>query len=271
MRLRTIILALSAAFIISGCNGCNKKENPAAEKNTIKIGVISGPENELMETVKKVAREKYNLNLEIVVFNDYMTPNIALNDKSIDANAFQHEPFLDKMIQDRGFKLVSAGKTFVYPLAAYSKKIANKDELKANATVALPNDPSNEGRALLLLERQGLIELTDPTNLLCEIKDIVKNPLNLKFITLEAAQLPRALDDVDIAIINTTFAGSAGLSPTKNGLFMEGKDSRYVNIVAVRAEDKNAPWVEKLMQSIQNDEVAKAAETIFKGNALPGW
>ncbi|HXW52771.1 MAG TPA: MetQ/NlpA family ABC transporter substrate-binding protein [Myxococcota bacterium] len=269
MKLKAIVITLSAALIFSGCQGCNKKDKTA--KNIVKIGVIAGPENELMETVKKVAQEKYGLNLNIVVFNDYMTPNIALNDRSIDANSFQHEPFLEKMVHDRGLKLVSAGHTFVFPLAAYSRKIRHKDELKPNSKVAIPNDPSNEGRALLLLERQGLIELKDAKNLLSEIKDITKNPLNLTFITLEAAQLPRALDDVDLAIINTTFAGHAGLAPTKNGLFMEGKDSQYVNIVAVREEDKDAPWVEKLMMSIQNNDVAKAAETIFQGSAIPGW
>jgi D-methionine transport system substrate-binding protein len=272
MKLTKILVSILVwALCLSGCEGCNKKSSPAAEKTSIKIGVIGGPETELMEKIKEVAKHEQGLDLELVVFNDYMTPNIALNDKSIDANSFQHEPYLNEMVKSRGFKLVSAGKTFVYPLAAYSKKITTAKDLKPGSKVAIPNDPTNESRALLLLERQGLIQLKDPTNLLLEKKDIIKNPLNLTIIELEAAQLPRALDDVDVAIINTTFAKAAGLSPTKNGLFVEGSDSLYVNIIAVRQEDKDAPWVKKLVKSVQNDQIKKAAEAIFQDGVIAGW
>jgi len=267
MRLITIILGLIFAWLWGSCHGCSTKNHDSE----IKLGVMSGPENELMETVKAVAKERYDLSIKLVVFNDYMTPNIALNDHSIDANAFQHEPFLDEMVKSHKFKLMSAGKTFLFPLAAYSKKIRDVKDVPMNATVAIPNDPTNEGRALLLLARQGLIELKDPNYLFSQAKDISKNPLHLKITELEAAQLPRVLDDVTMAIINTTFAQGAGLSPKKDGLFVEGRDSRYVNIIAVREEDRDAPWVEKLVKSVENARVLEAAEKIFNGGVIAGW
>lgn len=278
MRLTKIIVSeiiLSIVVVVLwgflSCGGCNKKGDLGADKTTIKIGVIAGPETELMQKIKEIAQEEQGLDLEIVQFSDYMTPNIALNDKSIDANSFQHEPYLDEMVKSRGFKLVSVGKTFVYPLAAYSKKIKAAKDLSKGSKIAIPNDPTNGGRALLLLQRQGLISLKDPTSLLPQVRDIIKNPLDLVIIELEAAQLPRALDDVDLAIINTTFAQAVDLSPTKDGLFMEGSDSRYVNIIAVRLEDKDASWVKKLIQSVHNERTKEAARTIFQGGVLPGW
>ncbi len=271
MKLYQILGVLALLLFFSGCKGCLNASGDSLEKTTIKIGVISGPETELMEKIKEIAKEEQGLDLELVIFNDFMTPNIALNDKSIDANAFQHEPYLSEMVKSRGFKLESVGKTFIYPLAAYSKKISTAENLGVGGKIAIPNDPTNEGRALLLLHKQGLIELKDPTNLLALPRDIIKNPRNLQIIELEAAQLPRALDDVDIAIINTTFAKAAKLSPTKNGLFREGGDSQYVNIIAVRSAEKEAPWVKKLVAAVQNDRIAKAAEIIFEGAAIPGW
>lgn len=266
----SLVKMLVSLLLLSGCHGCKHKDQEAATK-TIKVGVIAGPETLLMERIKDVALSEQGLMIEIVQFNDYMTPNIALHDKSIDANSFQHEPYLKEMAASRGFKLVAAGRTFIYPLAAYSKKIRDAKDLAAQAKVGIPNDPTNESRALRLLEKQGLIELRDAESHLCQARDITKNPLGLKIIELEAAQLPRALDDVDMAIINTTFASAAGLNPKNDGLFMEGADSPYVNIVAVREEDKDADWVKKLMKSIQNDKVKQAALEIFKGSVLPGW
>lgn len=271
MKLYKFLGMLALVSFFSGCKSCFNRNSSSLKKNTIKIGVISGPETELMEKIKEIAKAEQGLDLELVVFNDFMTPNIALNDKSIDANAFQHEPYLSEMSKSHAFKIESVGKTFIYPLAAYSKKISTAANVSLGAKIAIPNDPTNEGRALLLLHKQGLIELKDPTNLLALPKEIIKNHLNLNIIELEAAQLPRVLDDVDIAIINTAFAKTAGLSPTKNGLFMEGGDSQYVNIIAVRSEDKDAPWVKKLLAAVQNDRVIEAAEVIFDGAAIAGW
>ena len=255
---------------LPGCKSCMKTQE-ILEKQTVKIGVISGPENQLWDKIQEIAKRDQNLDLELVIFNDYMTPNIALSDKSIDANAFQHEPFLNEMNKNRKLKLESVGKTFIFPLTAYSKKIKNIQELKPGAKIAIPNDPTNEGRALLLLHKQNLIKLKDPTKLLSLPSDIQENPLNLKIIELEAAQLPRALNDVDVAIINTTFSQAAKLNPHTDGLFQEGSDSYYVNIIAVREEDKNADWVSKLLKAVQNDEVLQEANKIFDGALLPGW
>lgn len=265
----SIVVVVLWGFL--SCGGCNKKGDSGADKTTIKIGVIAGPETELMEKIKEIAQKEQGLDLQIVQFSDYMTPNIALNDKSIDANSFQHEPYLNEMVKSRGFKLVCVGKTFIYPLAAYSKKIKMVQDLKRGSKIAIPNDPTNGGRALLLLQRQGLVSLKDPTSLLPQTRDIIKNPLDLVIVELEAAQLPRALDDVDLAIINTTFAGALGLNPAKDGLFMEGSDSQYVNIIAVRAEDKDALWVKKLIKSVHSEQAQAAAQAIFQGGVLPGW
>jgi len=248
-----------------------KISDSAQAPHKIKVGVIGGPENELWEKIKEVAKATQDLDLDIIIFNDYMTPNIALNDKSIDANAFQHEPFLDEMVKSRKLAIEAIGKTFIFPLAAYSKKITSIKDLKPFAKVAIPNDPTNEGRALLLLDKQGLIKLKDPLKLLSTPSDIIENNLNLKIIELEAAQLPRTLEDVDLALINTTFSKAAGLNPKKDGLFQENSDSYFVNIIAVRSQDKDAPWVKKLLQAVQNEEVIKAADRIFDGAVLPGW
>jgi len=267
-KLLSMLMSSMLFFVFSNCKGCAKT---SSHENKIKIGVIAGPENLLWEKIKEVAKSSHNLDLEIIVFNDYMTPNIALSDKSIDANAFQHEPFLDNMVSSRNLALKAVGKTFIFPLTAYSKKISSIKELKPQAQIAIPNDPTNEGRALLLLDNQGLIKLKDPTKLLSTPQDIIENPLDLRIIELEAAQLPRALLDVDIAIINTTFSKTAGLDPKKEGLFQENNNSYYVNIIAVRSEDAEAPWVKKLLEVVQSDEVMKAADEIFDGMVLPGW
>ena len=191
--------ALLSAFLISGCG-------QSEQDNHIKVGAIAGTEAQVVEVAKKVAKEKYGLEVEIVSFSDYVTPNVALNDGSIDVNAFQHKPYLDAQIKDRGYKLVAVGNTFVYPIAGYSKKIKSIDELKAGSQIAVPNDPTNLGRSLLLLQKQGIIKLKADVGLNGTVLDIVENPKQVKIVELEAAQLPRSLDDVDLAIINTTYA-----------------------------------------------------------------
>jgi D-methionine transport system substrate-binding protein len=270
IEIKQIFMLINIFFFcvfLSGCKGCVSNQNMEA----IKLGVMSAPEAELIKTVQEVAKEEQNLDIKIVEFNDYMTPNIALNDESIDANMFQHEPYLKQMVKDRGFNIISIAKTFIFPLAAYSKKITRLEDLPKNAKIAIPNDPTNEARALLLLQEQGLIKLKDKDNTLSQIKDIVENSYNFSFVALDAAQLPRALDDVSLAIINTTFAKAAGLDSEKDGLFREGKDSLYVNIIAIRAEDKDKPWVNKLIKSVQHWRVTKAAQDIFDGAVLMGF
>lgn len=176
---------------------------------------MAGAEAQVAEVAAKVAKEKYNLDVELVTFTDYVTPNAALDDGSIDANAFQHKPYLDKQIADRGYKLAIVGNTFVYPIAGYSKQIKSVDELQDGARIAVPNDPTNLGRSLLLLQQQGLLKLREDVGLLATVRDIVENPKKLEILELDAAQLPRSLDDVALSIINTTYASSINLTPEK--------------------------------------------------------
>jgi D-methionine transport system substrate-binding protein len=250
--------------------GCGQDEK---DPNHINVGVIVGAEQLVAETAVKVAKEKYGLDVELVTFNDYVLPNEALSKGDIDANAFQHKPYLDQQIKDRGYKLVPAGNTFVYPIAGYSKKIKSLSELQDGSQVAVPNDPTNLGRSLLLLQKQGLIKLKDGVGLLPTVLDVTENPKNLKIVELEAPQLPRSLDDAQIAlaVINTTYASQIGLTPAKDGIFVEDKDSPYVNLIVTREDNKDAENVKKFVEAYQSDEVYEEANKVFNGGAVKGW
>ncbi|HIE4392834.1 TPA: MetQ/NlpA family lipoprotein [Serratia liquefaciens] len=264
------IAAIGALIGTLALAGCGQEEK---DPNHIKIGVIVGAEQQVAEIAQKVAKEKYGLDVELVTFNDYVLPNEALSKGDIDLNAFQHKPYLDQQIKDRGYKLVPVGNTFVYPIAGYSKKIKSLDELKDGSQVALPNDPTNLGRSLLLLQKVNLIKLKDGVGLLPTVLDVTENPKNLKLVELEAPQLPRSLDDqqIALAVINTTYASQIGLTPTKDGLFVEDKDSPYVNLLVAREDNKDAENVKKFVQAYQSDEVNEAANKIFNGGAVKGW
>ncbi|RRO10885.1 MetQ/NlpA family lipoprotein [Pectobacterium aquaticum] len=259
--------ALIGALALAGCG--QEEKNP----NHIKVGVIVGAEQQVAEIAQKVAKDKYGLDVELVTFNDYVLPNEALSKGDIDLNAFQHKPYLDQQIKDRGYKLVSVGNSFVYPIAGYSKKITSLNELQDGAQVALPNDPTNLGRSLLLLQKVGLIKLKDNVGLLPTVLDVTENPKNIKLVELEAPQLPRSLDDAQIAlaVINTTYASQINLTPTKDGLFVEEKDSPYVNLLVSREDNKDAENVKKFVQAYQSDAVNDAANKIFNGGAVKGW
>lgn len=260
-----LVSALAGSLLLTACG---QKE---ADSNKIKVGVISGAEEQVAEVAKKVAKQQYGLDVELVSFSDYITPNAALADGSLDVNAFQHKPYLDQQIADRGYKLAVVGNSFVYPIAGYSKKIKNVSELADGASVALPNDPTNLGRSLLLLQAQGLIKLKDGSGLNATLLDVVDNPKKLKLVELEAPQLPRSLDDVDLAIINTTYASQIGLTPPKDGLFVEDKASPYVNLIVAREDNKNAENVQKFVKAFQTEEVYQAANEVFKGGVVKGW
>lgn len=264
------IAAIGALIGTLALAGCGQEEK---DPNHIKIGVIVGAEQQVAEIAQKVAKEKYGLDVELVTFNDYVLPNEALSKGDIDLNAFQHKPYLDQQIKDRGYKLVPVGNTFVYPIAGYSKKIKSLDELKDGSQVALPNDPTNLGRSLLLLQKVNLIKLKDGVGLLPTVLDVTENPKNLKLVELEAPQLPRSLDDqqIALAVINTTYASQIGLTPAKDGLFVEDKDSPYVNLLVAREDNKDAENVKKFVQAYQADEVNEAANKIFNGGAVKGW
>lgn len=271
---KSLTTASVLAFALAGCGEQAKDsatDEPAAPAKPLRLGVIAGAEEQVAEVAVKVAKEKYDLDVELVSFSDYVTPNVALNDGSLDLNAFQHQPYLDKQIADRGYELVAVGKTFVYPIAAYSKVIESLDELKDGAKVAVPNDPTNLGRTLLLLEQQGLIEIDDAVGLEATTLDITANPKNLKIVELEAPQLPRSLDDVAFAVINTTYASQIDLLPERDGLFVEDKDSPYTNLIVARKDNEEDPRVQTFIKAYQSDEVYEAAKVLFKGGVVKGW
>ncbi|MDW6003393.1 MetQ/NlpA family lipoprotein [Vibrio mangrovi] len=259
------IATAASALVLAGCG------EKTADNHKIKVGVMAGAEAQVAEVAQKVAKDKYNLDVELVTFTDYVTPNAALDDGSIDVNAFQHKPYLDQQIADRGYKLTIAGNTFVYPIAGYSKKVKSVDELKAGDRIAVPNDPTNLGRSLILLQQQGLIKLRDDAGLKATVQDITENPKNLEILELDAAQLPRSLDDVAIAIINTTFASQLNLSPEKDGIFVEDKESPYVNLIVARENNVNDENVKNFVKAYQTEEVYDAAMKTFNDGVVKGW
>jgi D-methionine transport system substrate-binding protein len=260
--LKKLLLA-SSILLLAACG--------SSDKNALKVGTISGPETELMEVAEQVAKNKYQLNIEIVEFSDYIQPNAALSDGSIQANVFQHQPYLDQQIKDRHYQLMAIGKTFVYPMGIYSNKVKSPAEFSTGATIAIPNDPSNEGRALLLLQKAGVIRLKPAAGLFAVPSDITSNPKEIKFKELDAAQLARSLPDVEAAVINTNYAVPAGLSPMKDAIFHEGPDSPYANIIVIRADEQNDPRMKQLVAALQSKEVEIAAKKIFNDQAIPAW
>ena len=236
----------------------------------IKIGVTPGEHAQIMEKVKDVAAKK-GLNIEILEFSDYVVPNQALADGDLNANSFQHQPYLDNQIADRGFDLVSVGKTITTPMGVYSKKVKNLGELADGATVAIPNDPTNGGRALLVLAKEGLIKVNPEAGLKAGPADVTENPKNITFAELDAAQLPRSLDDVDAAVINTNYALEAGLHPKSDAIAIEGAESPYANLIVVRSADKDAPWVKTLVEAYHDDSIKAFINEEFKGALIPSW
>lgn len=236
----------------------------------IKVGVTPGEHAQIMEKVKEVAAKK-GLNIEILEFSDYVVPNQALADGDLNANSFQHQPYLDNQIADRGFDLVSVGKTITTPMGVYSKKVKSLGELAEGATVAIPNDPTNGGRALLVLAKEGLIKVKPEAGLKAGPADVIENPKNIQFSELDAAQLPRSLDDVDAAVINTNYALEAGLHPKTDAIAIEGSESPYANLIVVRRADKDAPWVKTLVESYHDDSIKTFINDEFKGALIPSW
>ncbi|OGO95612.1 MAG: hypothetical protein A3F10_05370 [Coxiella sp. RIFCSPHIGHO2_12_FULL_42_15] len=257
-------IAVSMLAFFAGC------QSPTDDAYTLTVGTISGPETQLMEVAQDVAKKCYGLKIKIVTFSDYNIPNVALHDGSIDANMFQHFPYLQAQDRAQGFRIVSAGKTFVYPMGIYSKTVANLQSIPTNAKIAVPNDPSNLARALLLLQKADLITIKSQTSAFATVADIQKNPKNLVIVPLAAAQLPRALSDVTAAVINTNYAIPAGLLLSQ-ALFMEGPDSPYANIVAMRTDDVNNPKIKELMAALHSRQALEAASRIFGSGAIPAW
>ncbi len=231
---------------------CFASQALAAEDNKIVIGVTPFPHKDIM-LVAKPLLEKAGYTLEIKEFTDYVQPNVALAEGYLTANFFQHIPYLENMNKEKGLKLAWVAKVHIEPLGLYSKKIKKLDELKKGDTISVPSDPTNGARALRLLEANGLIKLK-PGDLVTA-KDVIANPKGIKIMELEAAQLPRTLVDVTAAVINTNFAAEAGLVPSRDAIVIEGKDSPYANVIAVRAADKDSPKIKALVKAVNSPEV----------------
>ncbi|WDZ97016.1 MetQ/NlpA family ABC transporter substrate-binding protein [Herbaspirillum sp. WKF16] len=244
--------------------------SPAHADDQIKMGVTAGPHAEIMEQVKKLL-EKDGVQMKVIEFTDYIQPNAALSAGDLDANSYQHQPYLDAQVKDRGYKFVSVGTTITFPMGIYSKKIKSLADLKQGARIGVPNDPTNGGRALLVLQAKGVIKLKADAGLKATPLDIVDNPKKVKIIELDAAQLPRSLDDFDAAVINGNFAESAGLSPTKDAIAVEASTGPYANVLAVRAADKDKPWVAKLVKAYHSPEVKKFVLEKYKGSVITSW
>lgn len=242
---------------------------PAAAE-AVKIGVTPGPHAQIMEKVKELAAPK-GLDIEVLEFSDYVVPNQALADGDLQANSFQHQPYLDNQVTDRGYDLVSVAQTVNFPMGVYSQKVKALSELEDGAQVAIPNDPTNGARALLLLADAGMITVDPEAGLKVSPLDITANPKNIEITELDAAQLPRSLADVDAAVINTNYALEAGLDPQNGTIAKEKAKSPYVNVIAVRAADKDAAWVKTLVETYHSPEVKSFVTETFKGAVVTAW
>lgn len=269
------LLLVGLAFV--GC-GDGKKDGESAfqgqnvgqdSKVVLKVGATPVPHAEILEFIKPDL-EKEGIDLQIVQFTDYVTPNSALNDGSLDANFHQHKPFLDSLINDRGYALTPIANIHVEPIGLYSSKFKNIDELPNGAVIAIPNDPSNGGRALLLLEAEKLIKLADSTNLQATELDIVENPKELKIKPVEAALLPRTLGDVDAAVINGNYALQAGLN-SADALILEGAQSPYANILVVQSSKVDDENLQKLKNVLQSQKVKDFIQEKYKGEIVPAF
>jgi len=267
----SVVLAGVVTFGLVGCGGAATSGSKDSKNDkVIKIGVTPKPHKEIVDIAKPLL-EKEGYTVEITEFNDYVQPNTAVSEGSLDANFFQHMPYLKEQNESKGFKLVSVGAVHLEPMGLYSKKVKSLDELKNGATIAVPNDPSNEARALKLLAGKGLIKIKDGE--LVTPKDITENPKNLKFNELEAAAVPRSVDDVDAAVINGNYAIEAKFNPAKDAIIIEDKNSEaakpYANIVVVKEGNENQEKIKALVKAMTSPEVKAFIEKEYNGSVIP--
>ncbi|MDO5290986.1 MAG: MetQ/NlpA family ABC transporter substrate-binding protein [Pseudomonadota bacterium] len=262
---RRTLLGLAAAAALAATV-------PAHAQTVLKVGATAVPHAELLNHVKPQLKAE-GIDLQVVEFSDYVQPNLAVNDKQLDANFFQHTPYLNTFNKDRktSLQVVPSGEVHVEPFGVYSRKVKALKDVKEGATVAIPNDPTNGGRALLLLQAAGLIQLKDPKNLTATALDVSSNPKKLRFRELEAAQLPRALDDVDLALINTNYALQAKLNPLTDALLLEDKQSPYVNVIVARPDNAQSPALAKLTAALRTPAVKQFILDKYKGAVVPAF
>lgn len=261
MNNRFLFLAVTLLSLLSSCS---------SKKSGFKVVATAMPHAQMLEFVKPDLKAQ-GIDLMIIVTDDYNMPNRALANHEVDANFFQHIPFMDEQIKQFHYSIESIAKIELEPMGIYSKKIHSLSELRDNATIAIPNDPTNEARALLLLQKQGIIQLRDSSNLQATILNIINNPKHIKFIEADAAMLPRSLEDVDAAAINTNYALEAKLSPLKDALVLEGKDSPYVNIIAIRIGDENRREIQALKAAMTSEKMKEFILRTYKGAVVPAF
>jgi len=274
-RRRLLQLGSASALAASGIAvHAALKEQPGTTK-LLKVGVTTGPHEQVFEVARRVAERDYGLKIQIVPFTDYSRPNAALDAGDLDANSFQHRPFLAAQVRSRGYKIVGFGRTWIGPMGIYSRKYKQVADIPNGANVAIPNDPANESRVLLLLQKAGLITLRTGIDPIAGInatpRDIIENPKKLRFAEIEAAQLPRTLDDTDASAVNADYAIKAGLNPARDAILVEDKDGPYACLIAVRTQDEAQPWVQQLVKSYQTEEVRQYIVSTFGGGVLPAF
>lgn len=258
------LLAAAAVLALAACG------KPATDESRLVVAATAVPHAEILQVVKPIL-EKQGVTLDVRVFNDYVQPNDQLVQKQVDANYFQTEPYLDAYNRDRKTQLVTVVGVHIEPFGAYSRRVKSLAELPAGADVVIPNDPSNNSRALILLDKAGVIKLKDPSNALSTQRDIIDNPKQLRFRELDSAMLPRVLDQVDLALINTNYALDAGLDPTRDALAIESKDSPYVNFLVARPDNRDDPRVQKLAKALTGPEVKAFIEKTYSGAVQPAF
>ncbi|HJH21960.1 MAG TPA: MetQ/NlpA family ABC transporter substrate-binding protein [Pseudomonas lactis] len=258
---KVLLFTALAAALTAGFAQANEK---------LVVAATPIPHAEILELIKPTLA-KEGVDLQIKVFTDYVQPNVQVAEKRLDANYFQTLPYLENFNKGKGTNLVTVVGVHVEPFGGYSKKIKKIEDLKDGATVAIPNEGSNSGRALLLLQKAGVITLKDPTNALATPKDIARNPKNLKFKELESALLPRVLDQVDLDLINTNYALEAGLNPAKDALIIEDAKSPYVNFLVARPDNKDSDAIQKLAKALTSPEVKAFIEKKYNGAVVPAF
>ena len=260
----------AAALLTAGCGGSAGDKKSADSGKPIKIGATAGPHADVVHAVAEEAK-KQGLKVEVVEFSDYITPDKALAEGDLDLNSYQHAPFLANFNKQNGTKLVPIGNTILMRMGIYSDKIHDLKAIPEGATVAIPNDPTNGGRGLVLLEKAGLIKLKNGDSIEASVADITENPKNLQFVELDAAQTPRSLDDTDIACVNTNYAIPAGLNPKKDSILVESIESPYACVFAVRQGDENNETYKKVVQIYQSEAIKKFINDKYQGTILPAF